>query len=36
MNFAYGVIAAVGVLAAISLGLIAAAPGDIPEPRVVS
>ena len=36
MNFAYGVIAAVGVLIAISLGLIAAAPNDIIEPRAVS
>jgi len=36
MNFSYGVIAAVGVLAAISLGLIASSPSDIPEPRVVS
>ncbi len=34
MNFSYGVIAAVGVLVAVSLGLIAAAPGDIIEPRV--
>jgi len=36
MNFSYGVIAAVGVLVAISLGLIAAAPDDIIEPRIVS
>ena len=36
MNFAYGVIVAVGVLAAISIGLIASSPDDIPEPRVVS
>ena len=36
MNFAYGVIAAVGVLAAISLGLIAADPSDIIEPRVIT
>lgn len=35
MNFAYGVIAAVGVLIAISLGLIAASPSEIIEPRVV-
>ncbi len=35
MNFSYGVIAAVGVLVAISLGLIAAAPGDVIEPRPV-
>jgi len=36
MNFAYGVIAIVGVLAAIVLGLIAMAPDDIIEPRVTS
>jgi len=36
MNFAYGVIVIVGVLAAIILGLIAAAPDDIIEPRVVA
>jgi len=36
MNFAYGVIAIVGVLAAIILGLIAAAPDDIVEPRIIS
>ncbi len=36
MNFAYGVIAAVGVLAAITLVLINASPDDIIEPRVVS
>lgn len=36
MNFSYGVIAAVGVLVAISIGLISASPGDIPEPRQVS
>ncbi len=36
MNFAYYVIAIVGVLAAIILGLIAAAPDDIIEPRVAS
>jgi len=35
MNFAYGVIAIVGVLAAISLGLIAASPDDIIEPRII-
>ncbi len=35
MNFSYGVIAAVGVLAAISLGFIAADPSDIIEPRVI-
>jgi len=36
MNFAYGVIAIVGVLAAIIFGLIAASPDDIVEPRVVA
>ena len=36
MDFSYGVIAAVGVLVAISLGLIAVAPDDIIEPRIVS
>lgn len=36
MNFSYGIIAAVGVLVAIILGLIAADPGDIIEPRQVS
>ncbi len=35
MNFAYGVIAAIGVLIAISLGLIAASPSEIIEPRIV-
>ncbi len=35
MNFAYGVIAIVGVLAAVSLGLIVASPDDIIEPRVI-
>jgi len=35
MNFAYGVIAIVGVLVAISLGFIAISPDDIPEPRIV-
>ena len=35
MNFAYGVIAAVGVLIAISLGLIAADPGYLVEPSAV-
>jgi len=35
MNFAYGVIAIVGVLAAISIGLIAASPDDIIEPRII-
>ncbi|MDC4231260.1 MAG: plastocyanin/azurin family copper-binding protein [Nitrosopumilus sp.] len=36
MNFSYGVIVVVGVLVAISLGLIAAAPNDIIEPRITS
>jgi len=36
MNFAYGVIAIVGVLAAIILGFIAADPDDIIEPRMTS
>jgi len=36
MNFAYGVIAIVGVLAAIILGLIADSPDDIVQPRVIS
>ena len=36
MNFSYGVIAAVGVLVAISIGLIASSPDSIIEPRVVS
>ena len=35
MNFSYGVIAAVGVLVAISIGLIAASPDTIIEPRVL-
>jgi len=36
MNFAYGVIAIVGVLAAIILGLIVESPDDIIEPRMIS
>jgi len=36
MNFSYGVIAAVGILVAISIGLIASSPDSIIEPRVVS
>ncbi|MDH3737165.1 MAG: plastocyanin/azurin family copper-binding protein, partial [Nitrosopumilus sp.] len=36
MNFSYGIIAAVGVLVAISLGFIVDAPDDIIEPRVIS
>ena len=35
MNFAYGVIALVGVLAAIILGFIAISPDDIIQPRIV-
>jgi len=35
MNFAYGVIAIVGVLAAIVFGLIAASPDEIIEPRII-
>jgi plastocyanin len=35
MNFAYGVIAVVGVLVAISIALIAADPDEIPEPRAM-
>ena len=34
MNFSYGVIAAVGILVAISLVLISASPDDVIEPRV--
>ena len=36
MNFSYGIIGIVGVLAAISIGFIAMDPGDVIEPRVVS
>ena len=36
MNFSYGVIAAVGVLVAISLSLIAASPSEIIDPRVMT
>ena len=36
MNFSYGIIAAVGVLVAISLSLIAASPSDVIEPREMS
>ena len=36
MNFSYGVIAAVGILVAISIGLIGAAPDSVIEPRVIS
>ena len=35
MNFSYGVIAAVGVLAAISIGFISMEPNEIIEPRIV-
>ncbi|WP_232202942.1 MULTISPECIES: plastocyanin/azurin family copper-binding protein [Nitrosopumilus] len=35
MNFSYGIITAVGVLAAISIGFIAMSPDEIIEPRVV-
>jgi len=35
LNFSYGIIAAVGVLVAISLGLIVTSPDDIIEPRVM-
>ena len=35
MNFSYGLIAIVGILAAISIGFIAMDPGDIIEPRVI-
>ena len=34
MNFSYGIIAAVGILAAISIVFISLDPADIPEPRV--
>ena len=36
MNFSYGIIAAVGVLAAISLVLITMSPSDVIEPREMS
>ena len=35
MNFSYGVIAAVGILAAISIGFISMEPDEIIEPRIV-
>lgn len=35
MNFSYGIIGVVGVLAAISIGFISMDPGDIPEPRII-
>ena len=36
MNFSYGVIAAVGILVAISIGLISMSPDEIIEPRIAS
>lgn len=36
MNFSYGVIAAVGVLVAISIGLISMTPDEVPQPRMMS
>ncbi|TFH00705.1 MAG: hypothetical protein E4G77_04590 [Nitrosopumilus sp.] len=36
MNFSYGIIAIVGVLAAISIGFIAMDPTDVMEPRVIA
>jgi len=35
MNFSYGIIAIVGILAAISIGFIVMDPGDVIEPRIV-
>ncbi|MGB0856156.1 MAG: plastocyanin/azurin family copper-binding protein, partial [Nitrosopumilus sp.] len=35
MNFSYGIIAAVGILIAISIGFIAISPDDIIEPRAI-
>ena len=35
MNFSYGIIAAVGILTAISIGFISMDPTDIPEPRAI-
>ena len=35
MNFSYGIIAAVGILVAISIGFIAQSPDEIIEPRVM-
>ena len=35
LNFSYGIIAIVGVLAAISIAFIAVSPDYIPEPRIV-
>ena len=35
MNFSYGIIAAVGILVAISIGFIAQSPDQIIEPRVM-
>ena len=36
MNFSYGVIAAVGILVAISIGFIAVSPDEIIEPRTIT
>ena len=36
MNFSYGIIGVVGVLAAISIGFISMDPGNIPEPRIAA
>ena len=36
MNFSYGVIAAVGILVAISVGFIAISPDEIIEPRSIT
>ncbi len=36
MNFAYGVIIIVGVLAAITIGFIAISPDDVVKPRVIA
>lgn len=36
MNFSYGVMAAVGVLVAVSIGLISMSPDEVPQPRVLS
>lgn len=36
MNFSYGVIAVVGVLVALSIGLISMSPEDVPQPRMMS
>lgn len=36
MNFSYGIISAVGILVAISIGFISASPDDIPKSRMTS